>query len=163
MNAPKSLTNRRAGHAQADANSILMREIVDVFAERFAPGGKVLYLSGTVARKGEHDKTGLKALGLHFDTLGRLPDVVIHHIAKNWLLLCEAISSHGPIDGKRHAELKTLFKDSRAHLVYVTALPSRSVMAHYLSSIAWETEVWCAEAPTHLIHFNGSRFLGPYT
>ena len=26
----------------------------------------------------------------------------------------------------------------------------------------WETEVWVADAPTHLIHFNGRRFLGPY-
>ena len=26
----------------------------------------------------------------------------------------------------------------------------------------WETEVWIADAPSHLIHFNGNRFLGPY-
>ncbi|KPF73883.1 MAG: BsuBI/PstI family type II restriction endonuclease [Blastomonas fulva] len=35
-------------------------------------------------------------------------------------------------------------------------------MARYLADIAWETEVWVADAPTHLIHFNGVRFLGPY-
>jgi len=32
----------------------------------------------------------------------------------------------------------------------------------YLSEISWETEVWVAEAPSHLIHFYGARFLGPY-
>ena len=61
--------------------------------------------------------------------------------------------SHGPVDGKRHDELKRLFRD---------VSPGRAVMARYLDDIAWETEVWCAEAPTHLIHFNGERLLGPY-
>jgi len=35
-------------------------------------------------------------------------------------------------------------------------------MVEYLKDISWETEVWIADAPTHLIHFNGERFLGPY-
>lgn len=34
--------------------------------------------------------------------------------------------------------------------------------SRYAQQIAWETEVWVAEAPSHLIHFNGTRFLGPY-
>jgi hypothetical protein len=33
----------------------------------------------------------------------------------------------------------------------------------YLDKISWETEVWVADSPTHMIHFNGERFLGPYT
>ncbi|MFN3331986.1 MAG: BsuBI/PstI family type II restriction endonuclease [Caldilinea sp.] len=35
-------------------------------------------------------------------------------------------------------------------------------MARYLSDISWETEVWVAEAPEHLIHFNGENFIGPH-
>jgi len=60
-------------------------------------------------------------------------------------------------------ELAELFKASTAGLVYVTAFPDRSAMARYLNEISWETEVWVADAPSHLIHFNGERFLGPYT
>jgi hypothetical protein len=74
----------------------------------------------------------------------------------------EAAASHGPVDGRRHSELSTLFADSTAGLVYVSCFPSRVVMRKYLAQIAWETEVWCADDPTHLIHFNGERFLGPY-
>lgn len=37
-----------------------------------------------------------------------------------------------------------------------------SLMARFLTDIAWETEVWVADNPSHLIHFNGKRFLGPY-
>ena len=91
-----------------------------------------------------------------------MPDVVLYLTAKNWLLLIEAVTSHGPVDGKRHAELAVLFGGATAGLVYVTVFPSRAVMGRYLGDIAWETEVWVADAPSHLIHFNGERFLGPY-
>jgi type II restriction enzyme len=83
-------------------------------------------------------------------------------LIKNWLLLVESVTSHGPMDGKRHNELTRLFAGATAGLVYVTAFPNRVTMARYLDSIAWETEVWVADAPSHLIHFNGERFLGPY-
>ncbi len=91
-----------------------------------------------------------------------MPDVIVHYTERNWLILIEAVSSHGPVDPKRHAELKKMFQASSAGLVYVTAFPDRRVMAKYLNQISWETEVWTADAPDHLIHFNGERFLGPY-
>ena len=76
--------------------------------------------------------------------------------------MIEAVTSHGPVDSKRHDELAQLFANATAGLIYVTAFPSRSAMARYLGHISWETEVWVADAPDHLIHFNGERFLGPY-
>jgi hypothetical protein len=88
--------------------------------------------------------------------------VVLFDQARNWLLLVESVTSHGPVDAKRHRELSRLFAQSTAGLVYVTAFPDRAVMSRYLAEIAWESEVWVADAPTHLIHFNGTRFLGPY-
>jgi len=47
-------------------------------------------------------------------------------------------------------------------IVSVAAFLHRQAMEKYLNEIAWKTEVWVADAPTHLIHFNGERFLGPY-
>ena len=91
-----------------------------------------------------------------------MPDVVIHHVEKDWLVLIEAVTSHGPVNPKRHNELKELFRESRIGLVFVTAFLTRRDMIKYLGEIAWETEVWVAETPTHMIHFNGERFLGPY-
>ena len=91
-----------------------------------------------------------------------MPDVIVHHIERDWLVLIEAVTAHGPVNPKRHEELKTLFRDSRAGLVFVTAFLDRSAMGAYLREIAWETEVWVADAPDHLIHFNGKRFLGPH-
>ena len=91
-----------------------------------------------------------------------MPDVVVHHGEKNWLVLIEAVTSHGPVNPKRRQELKALFSGSTDGLVFVTAFLDRKAMLKYLNDISWETEVWIAESPTHLIHFNGERFLGPY-
>jgi hypothetical protein len=101
-------------------------------------------------------------LGLEIEEHGKMPDVAVHHTEKNWLVLIEAVTSHGPVNPKRRRELKELFSRSTAGLVFVTAFLDRRAMLKYLNDISWETEVWVADSPTHLIHFNGERFLGPY-
>ncbi len=41
----------------------------------------------------------------------------------------------------------------------VTTFLDRKAMMEYLTNLAWETDVWIAETPTHLIHFNGQHLL----
>ena len=147
----------------AGEHSELIKAIVEEFAPRFAPGGEVLYLGETGRKFGHFDVEAFRRLGIEIDTHGKMPDVVIYHSEKNWLLLVEAVTSHGPVDSKRRDELERLFSSSTAGLVYVTAFPSRALMREYLPDISWETEVWVASAPSHLIHFDGERFLGPYS
>lgn len=144
-------------------HSELIRAIIEDFAPRFAPGSVLVYAGDTGEKWSYFDAPLLAGLGVDVDSHGKMPDVVLHFTAKNWLLLVESVTSHGPVDGKRHAELARLFAGSTAGLVYVTAFPNRSIMGRYLGEIAWETEVWVADAPSHLIHFNGVRFLGPYS
>ncbi len=143
-------------------HSELIRAIIEDFAPRFAPGSVLVYAGDTGDKWGYFDAPLLAGLGVDVDSHGKMPDVVLHFTAKNWLLLVESVTSHGPVDGKRHAELAKLFAGSTAGLVYVTAFPNRAIMGRYLGEIASETEVWVADAPSHLIHFNGVRFLGPY-
>jgi hypothetical protein len=143
-------------------HSELIKAVVDDFAPRFAPGAVLVYIGDTGEKWGYFDEKLLAKLGVTVDSHGKMPDVVLYYLGKEWLLLVESVTSHGPVDAKRHAELARLFAGATAGLVYVTAFPSRSVMTRYLGEIAWETEVWVADAPTHLIHFNGPRFLGPY-
>ncbi len=140
----------------------LIKDVVEEFCPRFTPNGVVLYVGDTQAKWAKFEEQALTALGVQVDTHGKMPDLVIHYREKDWLVLVEAVTSHGPVDPKRRAELKELFKGSRAGLVFVTAFKSRRAMTEYLSDISWESEVWVADAPEHLIHFNGERFLGPY-
>ncbi len=143
-------------------HSDLVRAIIEEFAPRLAPGSALVYAGDTGDKWGYFDAALMGGLGVNVDAHGKMPDVVLHYPSKNWLLLVEAVTSHGPVDGKRHDELARLFAGSRAGLVYVSAFPDRATMGRYLSEIAWETEVWVADSPSHVIHFNGVRFLGPY-
>lgn len=143
-------------------HSLLIKAIIEDFAPRFAPRSVLIYAGDAGDKMGYFDEEGLARLGVHVDNHGKMPDVVLYYPDRDWLLLIESVTSHGPVDGKRHGELARLFRKSTVGLVYVTAFPNRVVMGRYLAEIAWETEVWCADAPSHLIHFNGERFLGPY-
>lgn len=142
-------------------HSELIRAIIVDFAPRFAPGSVLIYAGDTGDKWGYFDAVLLAKLGVNVDSHGKMPDVVLYYTTKNWLLMVESVTSHGPVDSKRHAELTELFTGSTAGLVYVTAFPNRAIMGRYLAEIAWETEVWVADSPSHLIHFNGERFLGP--
>lgn len=144
-------------------HSELIKAIIEDFAPRFAPGAILVYVGDTGKKWGYFDKELLTKLDVMVDKHGKMPDVVLYYPEKNWLLLVESVTSSGPVDGKRHSELARLFAGATAGIVYVTAFPSRSMMARYLGEIAWETEVWVADSSSHLIHFNGQRFLGPYS
>lgn len=142
--------------------NVLVKEIIEQFAPRFTPGGHVVYVGDAGKKHLLYDQEYLKGLGVEIEPHGKMPDVVIHHVERDWLILIEAVTSHGPVNILRHNQLKDLFAGSTAGLVFVTTFLDRAAMREYLPDIAWETEVWVADAPGHLIHFNGERFLGPY-
>ncbi len=142
--------------------NILVERIIKDFCELFTGGATFVYVGDTDEKFAYFDERLLSSLGVTLEAHGKMPDVVVYIKKKNWLVLIEAVTSHGPVNPKRRSELKTLFKGSKGGLVFVTAFLDRHTMTKYLSDISWETEVWVADAPTHLIHFNGERFLGPY-
>ncbi len=142
--------------------SPLIKAIVEQFCPAFAPGGVIIYIGDTESKFVHLNTQYLAALGINMDSAAKAPDVIVHHLAKNWLLLIEAVASAGPVDGKRRKELKDLFAGCKAGLVFVTAFETRRVMQTFLAQIAWESEVWIADDPDHMIHFNGDQFLGPY-
>ncbi len=143
-------------------HSRLIQQVLTEFGPRFAPGSELIYVGDTGDKIGYFLAERLADLGVTVDEHGKMPDVVLYLPEPEWLLLVEAVTSHGPVDPKRLGELAALFADARPGLVYVTAFSDRGTMARYLTDISWETEVWCADSPSHLIHFDGERFLGPY-
>ena len=160
---PVQLSSGRAITLSPGLHSELIKSIIEEFGSRFVPQGILLYAGDTGEKLGYYDQKTLSKLGISLDAHGKMPDVVLYDPHRNWLLLIESVTSHGPVNAKRHSELVKLFTPSSAGLVFVTAFPSRATMTRYLSEIAWETEVWVAESPTHLIHFDGDKFLGPYS
>jgi hypothetical protein len=159
---PVNLANGKEIQLSPGGQNVLAKKIMDDFCPLFTPGSYVIYVGDTQMKWTYFDSDALSRLGVTMEEHGKMPDVVVYYAEKNWLVLIEAVTSHGPVNPKRRQELKALFSGSTAGLVFVTAFLDRKAMVKYLNDISWETEVWIAESPTHLIHFNGERFLGPY-
>ena len=160
----KELTLSPGKHNQLHA------DIIHEFCPRFVgEGGVVLYVGDTASsRIGEGGKLMhleaeyLQDLGVPPMSHDKLPDVVVYDSHKQWLFLIEAVTSHGPVSPKRWKELEDALKNCKVGKVYVTAFPNTSEFKKNVADIAWETEVWMADKPDHMIHFNGDRFLGPH-
>lgn len=159
---PVKLADGQKIRLSPGGQNVLVKKIIDDFCQFFTPGGQIVYVGDTQTKWAYFNPDLLRTLGVEVEEHGKMPDVVVYHTEKNWLVLIEAVTSHGPVNPKRRQELKELFAGSKVGIVYVTAFLERRTMMKYLDNISWETEVWIAESPTHLIHFNGERFLGPY-
>ncbi|CAD5990521.1 Type-2 restriction enzyme BsuBI [Planktothrix tepida] len=101
--------------------NVLIEKIIHEFAPRFTPEGKLLYVGDTDEKFAYFNEDAIAELGIQIDSHGKMPDVIIHFIETNWLILIEAVTSHGPINAKRKNELENLFKNSTIPLVMVTA------------------------------------------
>ena len=139
----------------------LQAAVVTDFGARFAPGSTLLYLGDAASKLLHLDGEKLSQLGIPVNDHDKLPDVILYDEDRNWLFLIEAVTSHGPVSPKRVEELEATLDDCTAKRIYVTAFPDFRQFKRHVNNIAWETEVWIAEIPDHLIHFNGDKFLGP--
>lgn len=160
---PVTLADGTRIELSTGGQNVLIKKVIEEFAPRFAPGGRLVYVGDAGEKHLLNDTEYLAVLGVAIDPHGKMPDLIIHDEKRDWLILIEAVTSHGPVNLLRHNQLKDLFLGCKAGLVFVTTFLDRQAMREYLPDIAWETEVWVADAPDHLIHFNGERFLGPYT
>lgn len=146
----------QGGHNQ------LQREIIEEFLPRFGKGCEVLYVGDSTNKYLLREDEKLRDLGFFELSHDSLPDIVAYNPSNNWLFLIEAFFSSGPMSEERMLELKKALKDCKADLIFVTAFTSRTDFKKNASQIGWESEVWTADNPDHLIHFNGGKFLGPY-
>jgi type II restriction enzyme len=141
----------------------LQAAIIRDFYRIFIPKAKLLYLGDTAKKDWHVDHATLERIGLPFSLHDKYPDLVFWLEDKSWLVLVEAITTHGPFSPKRRAELETLLEKNPHHRIYVTVFPSWKEFKQYINEVAWETEVWLAEVPDHMIHFNGPKFLAPFS
>lgn len=140
----------------------LQKAIIEEFLPRYGCGAEVLYVGDTSDKYLHLEQSKLAELNFFKLSLEELPDVIAYSHSKNWLYLIEAVHSSGPISELRLLQLQELTARCKADIVYVTAFLTRSKFRQFIVDVAWETEVWIADNPDHLVHFNGDKFLGPY-
>lgn len=140
----------------------LHKEIIEQFAPRFANGSILLYIGDTAQKDLKFEESSLEYLGFPMTIHDVIPDIVLFDDKRKWLFLIEAVSSVGPMSVDRVLRIKSEYTGT-AGLVFVTAFQDWSVYKKFVGNIAWETEIWIADFPDHMIHMNGDRFMGPYT
>ena len=143
-------------------HNILQKAIVEEFLPRFAPGAEILYLGDTTKKQLFKHEERLQTLGFFDLNRDLLPDVVAYDEKNDWILLIEAVHSSNPIGRLRHLDLERLTARCRAGRVFVSVFQNREEFRKWIVEISWETEVWLVDEPSHLIHFDGEKFLGPH-
>jgi hypothetical protein len=159
---PLQLHDGSTVYLSPGGHNALQVAIIEEFGPRFAPGATVLYVGDTAKKHVIFESEQLARMGIPITEHDKLPDVVLYDAKKRWLFMIEAVTSHGPVSPKRHREIESFLGKCQAERVYVTAFLLISDFRKYAADIAWETEVWIAATPDHMIHFNGPKFLGPY-
>jgi hypothetical protein len=160
---PILLPNGTELELSAGQHNLLQKLIIEEFLPRYGQNCQVLYI-GDAANKMLHlEQKELEKLNFFELSHDELPDIIAYNSRKNWLYLIEAVHSSGSISETRLLELKRLTEKCTAEIIYVTAFLNRAEFRKWASEIAWETEVWIADNPDHLVHFNGDKFMGPYS
>lgn len=145
----------------AGKHNELQKAIIEEFAPRFAPNSECLYVGDTIEKDLVKNVDKLEKLGFEITLHDKMPDVVLYREDKDWIYFVESVTSVGPMDPKRILEIEEMTKDVKAGKVYVTAFLDFKTYKRFSENLAWETEVWIAEMPEHMIHLNGDRFMGP--
>lgn len=139
----------------------LQKAIIEEFAPRFAPNSKCLYVGDTIQKDLFKNTEKLSQLGFEITLHDKMPDVVLYREDKNWIYFIESITSVEPMDPKRIVEIDAMTENVSAGKIYISAFPDFSTFKKFSDQLAWETEVWIADMPDHMIHLNGDKFLGP--
>lgn len=139
----------------------LQKAIIEEFAPRFAPNSECLYVGDTTEKDLVKNVQKLKELGFEITLHDKMPDVVLYREDKDWIYFVESVTSVGPMDPKRIVEIGQMTGKVSAGMIFVTAFLDFKTFKKFSESLAWETEVWIADMPDHMIHLNGDKFLGP--
>ena len=139
----------------------LQKAIIEEFAPRFAPNTECLYVGDTIQKDLVKNENRLKELGFTITLHDKMPDVVLYRADRDWIYFIEAVTSVGPMDSKRIQEITEMTDGVKAGKIFVTAFLDFKTYKKFSEKLAWETEVWLAEMPDHMIHMNGDKFLGP--
>lgn len=129
----------------------LTESFIGKFIPKFVPGGEVVY-----AKDGRSniDETLMEKLGISMDSHQGMPDAMVYCRKRNWLFVVESATGNGLIDEKHLKKLVRRFNTASPGLVFVSVFQSRSALTKHPSFPAWRTDVWFADEPDHMMHFD---------
>jgi hypothetical protein len=137
----------------------LQKAVIEKLLPRFFPKAEVLYLGDTADKHLKINKEILKELNVTITEHDELPDIVLYDKSREALVLIEAVTSVGPVSHTRYVTLEKMLSNCKVRRIYISAFPDSLTYKKFIDDIAWETEIWIADKPNHMIHYNGDKFL----
>ena len=140
-------------------HNVLQKAILEKFLPLFGKDSEVLYIADTSNKFLYLKQDKLTELGYSAVEHKELPDIIAYSEEKNILFLIRAYRSTGQWSEIRVKKIRERLTECKAAIVYITAFETLESFSEKAADIAWGTEVWIADCPEHMIHFNGYKFL----
>ncbi len=139
----------------------LINSILVAFRRFLIPTGRVLWVSEGDSEPTYASRTGLARLGIRILQPHSLPNVVIFDPKRDFVALVDKADRPGIMTLKHREAVTEAFHMCEFRLISVTAFTNRLECRDSQLEIPWETFVWFAEEPNHLVYFDGGRLFGP--
>lgn len=155
-NAPLRLTSgspfKFASPGPGRQNSLLV-DTIELFGPQYAPDSFILYLQDVSNNITIYEHIWLAQLGLLITAPALLPDILLYHEGADMLFFIELVTMHGPIVQQRKYALEALSRKVKTRRVYVSVFFSYIDFKPHATSIAWDSCVWMAQIPDHIIYY----------
>lgn len=123
---------------------------------------ELLYIGDAVDRDLWQKNDRLNELGIYvLSKSGNLPDIILYDASQKRIIFIEAYHSTGPFTLDRVNAIKDLCRcETGTQVAFITAFDTTAKMLKHYREVAWDTDIWSADEPTHLVHKNGDKFIG---
>ncbi|HUY91701.1 MAG TPA: BsuBI/PstI family type II restriction endonuclease [Pirellulales bacterium] len=140
------------------------RRVLTDFRPRYAPQGRVVWVSEGNAEPMQSSKTWLQGLRVSAAAEEELPNVVVRDSRRRRLWLVDVATLGRHMNAERRERLSRILRRSLATLLFLTAFENRRQMTRFILDAPWGTIAWFADEPAHLVHFDDhpdARLLAP--
>lgn len=126
-------------------------DTIELFGPRYASNALILHLWDRANAIAIHEQEWLERLKAPIPFTS-MPDILLYSEEKNWLILIELLTSHGPITEERWQDLANWCEQCVAERIYLSILFDKHDYKKSVLDIAWDSRVWIAHFPDHIIH-----------
>lgn len=133
-------------------NSLLV-DTIELFGPHYAPDSFILFLQDLPNNITIYEQTWLARLGITTAPPDLLPDILLYHENTGVLFFLELVTMHGPIFQQRKYALEALGGNAGMRHVYISVFFSYTDFKPHAANIAWDSCVWMAQLPDHLIYY----------
>jgi hypothetical protein len=98
-----------------------------------------------------HEQEQLHQLGIYAPFTYFFSDIILYQEKKRAIFFIEVSNSHGIVSHQRKREIEEFLVTCQIRRVYITVCYDTNDYKQFIGNIAWESYIWCAQMPNHII------------